>query len=299
MTAILNKIKSYMMPIAMITGGLMHQYVSQLAALTPYLIVAMLFITYCNISFKDIKFSRLHLWLILIQIIGSALVYIALLPVNHIVAQGAMICVLAPTATSAPVIAGMLGGNVASLTAYSLLCNMTIIVVAPLIFSMTGEVGATSFLDSLWVVFQKVFVLLFFPFFGALLLQKLLPRVHNEIRKAKSLSFYLWSVALTIVTGKTIQFILDQKNPDFIVEITIAGLALVICVSQFLVGRRLGRRYDDTVAGGQGLGQKNTVLAIWMAQTYLNPISSIGPGAYVLWQNIVNSYQVWRNRKNL
>jgi len=61
----------------------------------------------------------------------------------------------------------------------------------------------------------------------------------------------------------------------------------------------IGKRYDDTVAGGQGLGQKNTILAIWMAQMYLNPIASIGPGAYVLWQNIINSYQVWLKRKTL
>jgi bile acid:Na+ symporter, BASS family len=32
---------------------------------------------------------------------------------------------------------------------------------------------------------------------------------------------------------------------------------------------------------------------------YLNPIASIGPGAYVLWQNIINSYQVWLKRKSL
>ena len=121
----------------------------------------------------------MHLWLILIQIVGSVLIYLILLPANPIIAQGAMICVLAPTATAAPVITGMLGGNVASLTAYSLLCNMTIIVVSPLIFSMTGEVNAASFVHSLWLVFQKVFVLLFFPFFGALLLHKLFPRLHN------------------------------------------------------------------------------------------------------------------------
>jgi len=288
-----------MMPIAMITGGLLHSYNSQLAFLTPYLIVAMLLITYCNISFREIKFSRMHFWLLLIQIAGSITVYLLLLPWNHIVAQSAMICVLAPTATSAPVITGMLGGNVPSLTAYCMLCNMAVIVVAPIFFSLTGEVEGSSFLHSLWVVFEKVFILLFLPFFGAFLLQKLLPRVHYEIRKAKSLSFYLWSIALTIITGKTVQFILDQKNPDFIVEISIASIAFIICVSQFIVGRRIGRIYDNTVAGGQGLGQKNTILAIWMAQTYLNPISSLGPGAYVLWQNIVNSYQVWHNRKNL
>ena len=114
-----------------------------------------------------------------------------------------------------------------------------------------------------------------------------------------SISFYLWSLALIIITGKTVQFIVDQESPDYIVEISMALGAFIVCVSQFLVGRRLGRIYDNTVAGGQGLGQKNTVLAIWMAQTYLNPISSLGPGAYVLWQNLVNSYQVWRKRKEL
>lgn len=287
------------MPIAMITGILLHRYMNGLAFLTPYLIAVMLLITYCNISLKEIRFSRLHLWLILIQIFGSIIVYLALLPVNHILAQAAMICVLAPTATSAPVITGMLGGNVGSLTAYSLISNMAVVFLAPILFAFTGEVGASSFAHSLWVVFQRVFILLFLPFFGALLLRKFLPRVHYEIQKNKSLSFYLWSVALVIITGKTVQFIIDQENPKYIVEISIAVASLIICVAQFITGRRLGRRYNDTIAGGQGLGQKNTVLAIWMAQTYLNPISSLGPGAYVLWQNLVNSYQVWRNRKQL
>lgn len=288
-----------MMPIAMIIGIILHSYMSIIGFLTPYLIASMLLITYCNISFSCIRFTRLHLWLILIQTLGSVIVYLALLPIHPVIAQGAMICIFAPTATSAPVITGMLGGNVESLTAYSLISNMIVLIMAPILFSYTGEINAESFSYSLWVVFKKVFLLLFLPFFGALVLQKFLPRVHNEIRKAKSLSFYLWSIALVIITGKTVQFIIDQENPNYIIEISIALSALVLCVGQFVLGRRIGTIYKDTIAGGQGLGQKNTILAIWMAQTYLNPISSIGPGAYVLWQNIVNSYQVWRNRKQL
>ncbi len=295
----LNKIKSYMMPIAMLTGILLHKYMGELSFLTPYLIALMLLITYCNISFKEIHFSRLHFWLIAIQILGSIGVYVLLRPLNPIVAQGAMICVLAPTATSAPVITGMLGGNVPSLMAYSLLCNIVIVIVAPILFSYTGEIESSSFLQSFWIVFQKVSILLFLPLFGAFLLKKLLPRVHHEIQKAKGLSFYLWSIALVIITGKTVQFIIDQESPNFIIELSVALSALAICIAQFLVGRRLGTYYNDTIAGGQGLGQKNTILAIWMAQTYLNPISSLGPGAYVLWQNVVNSYQVWRKRKTL
>ncbi len=86
---------------------------------------------------------------------------------------------------------------------------------------------------------------------------------------------------------------MNQKGADVTEEWWMASFALAICVAQFALGRRVGRRYGDTISGGQGLGQKNTILAIWMAQTYLNPLSSIAPASYVLWQNMINSFQLW------
>lgn len=283
----------------MIAGGIFYKQASLLSFSTPYLIAIMLFITYCNISLREIRLSRLHFWLLLIQIAGSIAVFLALAPFNVIVAQGAMICVFAPTATSAPVITKILGGDMGSLTTYSLLSNMAVAILAPILFSFIGNIDASSFIASVILIFKNIGTLLFLPFILALLLKRILPRVHSQIRRANSLSFYLWSVALVITTGKTILFITEQNNPSYIIEISIAALALIVCISQFLIGRKIGSIYDNTIAGGQGLGQKNTILSIWMAQTYLNPISSIGPGSYVLWQNIVNSYQVWRKRKSL
>ena len=116
----------------------------------------------------------------------------------------------------------------------------------------------------------------------------------------RNLSFYLWSFALIVVTARTTAFIIEQGSSNLLIEIMLALGALFFCVFQFWIGRRVGRKFNDTVAGGQGLGQKNTVLAIWMSQVYLNPLSSIAPGAYVLWQNSVNSWQIWRqNKQNL
>ena len=76
-----------------------------------------------------------------------------------------------------------------------------------------------------------------------------------------------------------------------------AFAALLLCIGQFALGRYIGRRHGETIAGGQGLGQKNTILAIWMAQVYLSPLSSIGPAAYVLWQNSMNALQLWYKKK--
>lgn len=71
-------------------------------------------------------------------------------------------------------------------------------------------------------------------------------------------------------------------------------ISLVQCILQFAFGRWLGNRYGDKVAGGQALGQKNALLAVWMTQMYLHPMASVVPASYVLWQNIWNSFQLWR-----
>ena len=41
------------------------------------------------------------------------------------------------------------------------------------------------------------------------------------------------------------------------------------------------------------MGQKNTGVGIWLVLTYLNHIAAISPCAYVVWQNTLNSWQLW------
>ena len=99
--------------------------------------------------------------------------------------------------------------------------------------------------------------------------------------------------------GKTVSFIASRGNAEYKEEILIALFALIVCILQFILGKLIGKKYYNTIAGGQGLGQKNTVLAIWMALTYLNPLASIGPASYVVWQNSINSLQLWiREKRN-
>lgn len=292
----LKNIKSYMMPISMGVGIVFYPVLSQLSFLTPYLIFFMLLLSYSNLSFRLIRFTRLHLYLLSVQLLGSIAVYTILSYfVDPVVAEGATICILAPTATSAIVITSMLEGNTASLAAYSLLSNLAVAIVVPIFFTVIGEnFTGTSFWGEFWQIGWRIFLLLILPFIISIAISQISPRTHSFIRKQKHLSFYLWNIALIIVSARTVRFLLVEGEGHFQIVCLTSFFALIICISQFLIGRRLGKRYNDTVAGGQGLGQKNTILAIWMAQSYLNPISSIGPGAYILWQNIINSYQVWR-----
>ncbi|MDR2913573.1 MAG: transporter [Tannerella sp.] len=293
----LKFIKDWILPIAMITGALTHKWVSHLSFLTPYLLFAMLLLTFCKISFKDIRFHPAHLWLLLIQLIGSIGLYYLLFPFDPVIAQGSMLCVLIPTATAAAVITGMLGGNVGFLTTYVLFCNIAVAIAAPIYFSLTGVHEELSFVQSVWYICQKVFPILIFPLFVAIAIRYLTPKFHKALLSIPQLAFYLWVSALTIVTGNTVQFMLNQDNTEYKTEIGLLVVSLILCCLLFLAGRRIGKHYGDPISSGQGLGQKNTILGIWMAQTYLHPLTAIAPAGYILWQNIINSYQLYRKGK--
>ena len=75
----------------------------------------------------------------------------------------------------------------------------------------------------------------------------------------------------------------------------IIGIAAMVCAVHFGLGKWIGSRHGDRVAGGQLLGQKNTAVGIWMANTYLNPLASVFLAFYSIWQNLFNSWQLWRH----
>lgn len=286
-------LERYLLPVAMILGLLFHESLSKLSFVTPYLLSLMLFITYSRVSWRDIKLTKFHYILLGVQYIGSAIIYITIRPFSETLAQAAMICVLAPTATSAPVVAGILGGNISSVATYSIISNLSVAFIAPIFLSLIGDSSTASFTTTFWYIFKKVMPILVMPFIIAFFIQKATPTAHKKIQSLQIVSFYIWAAALTIVIGNVFQFVLAQNNTNHTLELIIAISTLIICLLQFGFGRKIGSRFDSTIAGGQGLGQKNTILAIWLTQTYLNPLAAIGPGMYVLWQNLVNSYQIW------
>ena len=282
------------MPLGMVVGALFCRQIAWLDAaaqgmLTPVFIFSMLFITFCRVDARRIRFSWMHLWLLLFQILASVGVYYSLAHFDIVVAQGAMICILAPVAMAAVVIGGMLGANLETMAAYSLLCNIAIALYAPLLLHAFGNGECT-----MAQILQKVSPLLIAPFVAGQFCRFCLRRVSDWVSAHGYLSFYIWLLSLIVIIGRTTCFLLDQTQASLSTEIILALVALIICLVQFGLGRYIGRRYGDTVAGGQSLGQKNTVLAVWLSQAFLDPISSVAPTAYIVWQNIVNSYQLWR-----
>ncbi len=288
--------RSIAMPISMVIGVLLYYPITIFdtwsgSVATPLLIFLMLFCTFCRVSMREMKPTMLHLWLMVAQIIATFVVYVALRPLGDTVAQGGMICALTPMAMGAMVLASMLGAKVETMATHILICNLAIAFIAPPILSAWGNGSCTVI-----VILLRVTPLLILPFVLAQLCRWLTPKLADKVARRPMLSFYMWLLSIVIIMGKMTKTIIDGGIENVRTEIILAAVALVICLAQFAVGHWLGVKYGDKVAGAQALGQKNTIFAIWLSNQFLNPLACIAPTAYILWQNLVNSYQIYKKR---
>jgi BASS family bile acid:Na+ symporter len=292
-----QNLKTLLLIVATVIGFSFHNFFAQFSKLTPILLFLMLFFTFCSVDFKEIRFRKEYLFLILYQVGVSIGVYFLVKQYDEILAQGVMLCILAPTAVAAIVMSSMLGANVASVLSYSLVINCVISIVAPIYFSMMNVPDVLPFWISVKTIMLKIFPLLIAPMLFVFIINKTSTKLSTGLKKLSCLSFYLWIVAITILMGNTMKFILSQDAGNYLIVILLAGSSFFLCVFQFVSGYYIGKRYNDALACSQYIGQKNTILAIWMAQTFLNPMASIALAAYVLWQNFVNTYQLWKKKK--
>lgn len=290
-------LKSWILPMSMLGGIVFHNHIDKLSVLTPFLIFIMLTITYTKLKISEFKITKFQWSLLGVQIAGGILVYAILYPINPNIAAGAFICFFMPTATAAPVITSMLGGSITKIATYSLLCNLIVAITAPTALSFIRG-GEIDFYDSFTTICAEVIPLLLIPFILALTLKFAAPRIHTAIASHQSVSFWIWAVSLFIVMGQAVSFMIKQPADELPEMASLVFVALCVCCLQFFVGRKIGRRFGDKVAGTQALGQKNTILGLWMTLTYLHPVISVAPAAYIIWQNTINSWQLYKKNKH-
>ena len=293
----MQRLKSWILPIAIVLGIFFHESIVVLQPALPYFIFLMLYFSFNSLDVKTMRFTMFDFWLLLFQLVVSTAVYFIIRPFSEIVAQGAFVTVLAPTAAAAIEVSLILGANIGMMSTYLIACNLMVAVVAPLSFTLIGASPDISFWSSFLAIFGKVFPLLIAPFVLAVLTRWLLPKANSYINRHKSLSFYVWAVSLTVVISRAIGLLMTQFHEHRMMFLWMVAVSVFLCFLQFFVGHLIGKRYGDRVAGGQALGQKNTVLAIWMAQSYLNPLCSIVPTLYVIWQNLYNSFQMMQKER--
>ena len=291
----MQKIKSYVLPIAIVLGLLLHDYCAAFSVVVPYIIFTIILLTFTAVDITKLRFKPLFIWIILFQVVVSLGGYylLRLFHVNEIIAEGVFIGVLCPVAASVAVVSTMLGADRNTVTSFSVIGNLVISVVAPIYFSFIGVNQDLPFFTSFLHILRRIGNVIGLPFFIALALQLCLPKANAFLSRYKGLAFYLWAVALFLTLGQTIHFIFLNGKGNWGSILWLGVSALLFCIIQFGLGKWIGSKYGDTIAGGQLLGQKNSAMGIWMANHYLNPLASVFLAFYSVFQNLFNSWQLW------
>lgn len=143
---------------------------------------------------------------------------------------------------------------------------------------------------------------------------------HREFQlpvKLAVIPFYLWVASIVVLSAVVTNTTILNFQSQIANILILLVLSFFACLLQFGLGKLIGyylpapskgRDYQDvlinpaaapktmegvsSITAGQAFGQKNTSLGVWMANTYLDPMASLGAAAYIIWQNIFNSVQL-------
>lgn len=307
-------LKDWSLPLSMIAGcsayflcqglelskDVKEAIVESVAYVQPTLIFCMLTLTFCRIRLQDMRLKGWQWWLLAFQAGIAALLCLLHQMVedetSRVFLQSTMLCFLCPTATAAAVVTAKLGGNVGSLTAYTMLINLMAAVLISAFVPLVNPAGELSFGHSFWMIIKKVFPLLIFPLFLALIIRRISPTLLRWLTSIPDLPFYLWLVSLSLAIAVTTRILVHARVSWLLCLLILTG-SLVACIMQFAVGRLVGRHYGEAVTAGQACGQKNTVLAIWVGYTFLDPLTSVAGGFYTIWHNVFNAWQLYQKNK--
>ena len=295
----MKRYRQYVLPAALVLGLLLHRTCAALSFLVPFLIFTILLLTFTAVDLRRLRLQAIDLWLMAYQLVMAAACYLGAtaLGAAPAVSEGIMMGALCPVAASSTVVACMLGADRRTMTGYSVIGNLFITIVAPLFFTLIGEHPEHSLGTSYLLMLGKISSTLALPFFIALALQLLLPKVNDAVARYTGWSYYVWALAFLLTIGQTIHYIIDQGHGHWHVIFILGAAAMAICAFQFWLGRRLGKRYGDSVSGAQLMGQKNSAMGIWMCGVFLTPLSAVFMAFYSVYQNLYNAWQIAHHKE--
>lgn len=309
--------------LSMLIGALGYKLFLPLAPTLPWLIFFMLFFTFCKVNPLDLRLHKWHWVVLAAQLLFAFTSYLALLhwTGDKILAQGILMCFIMPTATAAPIIAGKMGGSIQNLTTFTLLSNFATAIIVPATFPLINPAANMTFFPAFLLILSRVAPLLLGPFFSAWLLRLAYKwKTRKEFVlpvKIAVVPFYLWVASIIVLTSVVTETVIINFQSQISNILILLVLSFFACLLQFGLGKLIGYKlpaaskgtdYQDvlinpaaapktmegvsSITAGQAFGQKNTSLGVWMANTYLDPLASLGAAAYIIWQNIFNSVQL-------
>ena len=304
-------LRDWMLPGAIVLGigsYLFYHFTTVLHPLGPWLhffasegqrlvIAILLFFQFVKISPHDLHISRWHLRALGIQVgafLALGLVIMRLQPGSgRMLLECAMLCLICPTASAAGVITDRLGGNLAATVTYLVMINVAATFLIPLMIPLVNPSSSMSFWAYVGHIALKVFPVLILPGALAWTIRYTTHKLQRRLMRWAGNSFYVWGVGLALAMVLATRALMQSGLGGWAIA-GIVAVSIAACTFQFFAGRALVKDPVESMTAGQALGQKNTGFLIWLGYNYMTPVTSVAGGLYAIWQNLFNSWELYR-----
>lgn len=295
----MSKLRSVLM-IAAILAGILFPQAHVLSPIMPFnigLMMALTFISKVPPQKHGYTFKiELRAFFVGVLLCAALLGMESLFGISRQVVLGGMLICLCPPANSAPVMTKILGGNPILALKIFLVGSIFACFSIPLIFGyfcpQAPGLEDLSFWKFSKTIFNSIQPIITIPLAIALGLRSFYPEVADKITKLQKYTMFIWIFNVFVLLSKSSHDVRVMgieklwESGDF--QMT-ALISLGLCLGLFFLGWFCERK-SHPVEGSQSMGQKNTMLVIWIAQLYAGPVAALAPTFYVVWQNLVLSW---------
>ena len=289
----------------------LHQYSHQLHQATSegqrLVIALLLFFQFVKISPHDLKPRRWHVFALAFQIacflLLAALTALTSGRVTRILLECAMLCLVCPTAAAAGVVTEKLGGSLAETITYVVIINIAATFLIPMVIPLIRPSAEMGFWAYVGHIALKIFPILILPAIVAWTIRYTTHWLQRKLMRLSRYAFYIWGVGLTLAMVLATRALMLSGLGAGAIALVVA-VSMACCALQFFTGRRIGRMCSgkeeavtEITTVGQAMGQKNTGFLIWLGYNFMTPVTSVAGGLYAIWQNLFNSWELYRKNR--
>ena len=268
--------------------GLLFPQGHQLTFLIRYTLMIMLLFAFMDIQVDRNMFTPLHGWIALLNVCIPILLYFLFLPLGKTLALIAFLMGITPTAAGAPILAQFLKTDIGFVTSAVLINSPLMAFIIPILLPFVVPVEEPLHMQE---ILFPVLSIVGIPLLLSELIKRSSANLTAMLLSNKVIAFYLFLLNVWIASGKASHYLFKEQDEAWQILALIAVVTAITCLLNFKIGELL-KRFNQPFAGGLAMGRKNTMFALWIALTFLNPVIVLGPIFYILFQNAYNSYQI-------
>lgn len=257
--------------------------------LIRYFLMGMLFFAFLKIRVKKGLVQLIHLKILGLIVAIALGAYLTLYPFDPLLAQAAFVIAIAPTAIATPIIADFMNKDITFVTSAVLVNNLSMAALLPLILPFVSEQEGLS---GIFTVLQSVLITIGLPFILSQLIRWQRPQWWAALFRIDKIAFAFFLINIFLAAAKASHFVQFEASIATSTLLIIAGLTVIIGSISFGSGYWIGRPHQ-TIEASLGVGRKNTMFSIWVALTFLPPITVLAPITYIVFQNLFNAWQLY------